>query len=131
MCVRIILRLEVHNTGSTFSYLTTAIGATGGDIVAVDLIQQLPDAVIRDVTVSVDNREHGDRVVQAVGGVPGVRVLNVSDRIFLSHLGGKIEVVSKVAVKTREDLSTVYTPGVANVCMAIHDDPEKAYTLTI
>ncbi|HLN64508.1 MAG TPA: NADP-dependent malic enzyme [Symbiobacteriaceae bacterium] len=70
-------------------------------------------------------------MVQAVGGVPGVRVLNVSDRIFLSHLGGKIEVTSKVAVKTREDLSTVYTPGVANVCMAIHDDPEKAYTLTI
>src|SRR5206468_1063741 len=63
--------------------------------------------------------------------VSGVRVVNVSDRTFLMHLGGKIEVNGKIAVKTRDDLSMAYTPGVARVCMAIHQDPEKAYALTI
>ncbi|MGE5676060.1 MAG: NAD-dependent malic enzyme [Mycobacterium leprae] len=129
--IRKILRLEIQNTGAIFSHLATAIGATGGDIVAVDLIQSTKEVVVRDVTIGVDNQEHGDRVVAAIAALPGVKVLHVSDRIFLAHLGGKIEVNAKVPVKTREDLSTVYTPGVANVCMAIHDDPEKAYTLTI
>ena len=129
--VRLILRLEIQNTGAIFSYLATAIGATGGDILAVDLIQAGKEVVIRDVTIGVENREHGDRVIQAISALPGVKVINVSDRIFLAHLGGKIEVTSKVPVKTREDLSMVYTPGVAEVCKAIHADPSKAFTLTI
>jgi malate dehydrogenase (oxaloacetate-decarboxylating) len=130
--VRLILRLEIQNTGSAiFSYLATAIGAAGGDILAVDLIQVRKETVVRDVTVGVETREHGDRVVQAVSALPGIKVVNVSDRVFLAHLGGKIEVHSKVPVKTREDLSMVYTPGVASVCMAIHEDPSKAFTLTI
>ncbi|HWI50651.1 MAG TPA: NAD-dependent malic enzyme [Symbiobacteriaceae bacterium] len=129
--IRIIVRLEIHNQGSTFSHLATAVGASGGDIVAVDVVQLREDSVVRDLTIGVDSREHGEHVVDAISGVPGVRVINVSDRIFLAHLGGKIEVTPRVAVKTREDLSTVYTPGVASVCTAIHQDPEKAYTLTI
>jgi len=129
--VRLILRLEIQNTGAIFSYLATAIGATGGDILAVDLIQARKDVVIRDVTVGVENREHGDRVLQAISALPGVKIINVSDRVFLAHLGGKIEVNSKVPVKTRDDLSMVYTPGVASVCTAIHEDPSKAFTLTI
>lgn len=129
--LRLILRLEIQNTGSIFSYLATAIGATGGDILAVDLISARKDIVVRDVTVGVESRAHGDRVVQAISALPGVKVINVSDRIFLAHLGGKIEVTSRVPVKTREDLSMVYTPGVASVCTAIHEDPNKAFTLTI
>lgn len=129
--LRLILRLEIQNTGSIFSYLATAIGATGGDILAVDLITARKDVVVRDVTVGVDNRSHGDRVVQAISALPGIKVVNVSDRVFLAHLGGKIEVTSRVPVKTREDLSMVYTPGVASVCTAIHEDPNKAFTLTI
>ncbi|HEY3368635.1 MAG TPA: NAD-dependent malic enzyme [Symbiobacteriaceae bacterium] len=129
--VNLILRLEIQNTGAIFSHLATAIGATGGDIVAVDLIQSRKETVIRDVTIVVDNKEHGDRVIQAVSALPGVKVINVSDRIFLAHLGGKIEVNGKVTVKNREDLSIVYTPGVAQVCTAIHQDPDKAFTLTI
>jgi malate dehydrogenase (oxaloacetate-decarboxylating) len=127
----IIVRLEIRNVGSTFSDLATAIGASGGDIIGVDLVQAREEVVVRDLTIGVETRPHGDQVVQAIQGVPGVRVINVSDRIFLAHLGGKIEVTPRVPVKTREDLSTVYTPGVANVCTAIHQDPEKAYTLTI
>ncbi|MFZ5827893.1 MAG: malic enzyme-like NAD(P)-binding protein [Bacillota bacterium] len=129
--MRLILRLEIQNTGAIFSYIATAIGATGGDILAVDLIQVRKDVVIRDITIGVENREHGDRVIQAISALPGVKVVNVSDRIFLAHLGGKIEVTPRVQVKTRDDLATVYTPGVANVCKAIHEDPSKAFTLTI
>ncbi|WP_374712399.1 malic enzyme-like NAD(P)-binding protein [Symbiobacterium terraclitae] len=129
--MRLILRLEIQNTGSIFSYIATAIGATGGDILAVDLIQSRRDVVIRDITIGVENRAHGDRVIQAVTALPGVKLVNVSDRIFLAHLGGKIEVTPRVQVKTRDDLSVVYTPGVADVCRAIAEDPNKAFTLTI
>jgi len=129
--MRLILRLEIQNAGAIFSYIATAIGATGGDILAVDLIQSRKEVVIRDITVGVNDREHGDRIIQAISALPGVKIINVSDRIFLAHLGGKIEVTPRVQVKTREDLSTVYTPGVANVCKAIHEDPTKAFTLTI
>ena len=75
--------------------------------------------------------EHGQKIVEAVKDIDGVEVVNVSDRTFLMHLGGKIEVVSKMPLKTRADLSMAYTPGVARVCEAIHQDPEKAFTLTI
>jgi malate dehydrogenase (oxaloacetate-decarboxylating) len=129
--MRLILRLEIQNTGSVFSHLATAIGATGGDILAVDTISSRKEAQIRDVQVGVNDKAHGDLVIQAISALPGVRVINVSDRIFLAHLGGKIEVTPKQPVKTRDDLSMVYTPGVAEVCKAIHDDPAKAYTLTI
>ena len=71
------------------------------------------------------------RIVDRLRQEPDVTVVNVSDRTFLMHLGGKIEVNGRVAVKTRDDLSMAYTPGVARVCMAIHDDPEKVYNLTI
>jgi len=129
--MRLIVRLEIENTGSIFSYVATAIGASGGDIVAVDLIQSRRDVVVRDITIQVENRAHGDRIVQALAALPGVKVVNVSDRVFLAHLGGKIEVVPRVQVKTRDDLSVVYTPGVADVCRAIAEDPSKAFTLTI
>lgn len=129
--MRLILRLEIQNSGSIFSHLATAIGATGGDILAVDTIQSRKDVQIRDVQIGVNDKAHGDLVIQAITALPGVRVINVSDRIFLAHLGGKIEVTPKQPVKTRDDLSMVYTPGVAEVCKAIHNDPNKAYTLTI
>jgi malate dehydrogenase (oxaloacetate-decarboxylating) len=129
--IRLILRLEIQNTGAIFSYLATAIGAAGGDILAVDLIQARKDVVIRDVTIGVEHREHGNRVIQAISALPGIKIINVSDRVFLAHLGGKIEIKSRVPVKTRDDLSMVYTPGVADVCTAIQEDPSKAFTLTI
>ena len=75
--------------------------------------------------------EHGQKVVEVVEALPEVKVINVSDRTFLMHLGGKIEVRSKLQIRTRDDLSMVYTPGVARVCRAIHDDPERAFNLTI
>jgi malate dehydrogenase (oxaloacetate-decarboxylating) len=111
--------------------VTSAIGKAGGDIGAIDLVEASPALMVRDITFKASDERHGQRVVDRIKGVDGVSVVAVSDRTFLMHLGGKIEVKGKIPVKTRDDLSMAYTPGVARVCMAIHHDPEKAYTLTI
>lgn len=129
--VRLILRLEIRNARSVFGSLAAAIGAAGGDIMAVDLIRAGKESVIRDVTVGVESPDHGERVIAAVSALPGVRVINVSDRVFLAHLGGKIEVNPRIPIKNRDDLSMVYTPGVARVCTAIHQDPAKVFQLTM
>jgi len=81
--------------------------------------------------VNAASSEHGEKIIDAVRDIDGIEVVNVSDLTFLMHLGGKIEVVSKMPLKTRADLSMAYTPGVARVCEAIRDDPEKVFTLTI
>src|SRR5207249_3447091 len=111
--------------------VTSAIGKAGGDIGAIDLVEVGKTTITRDLSVKASDERHAQQVVEKVRAVSGVRVVNVSDRTFLMHLGGKIEVKGKIAVKTRDDLSMAYTPGVARVCMAIHQDPEKAYALTI
>jgi malate dehydrogenase (oxaloacetate-decarboxylating) len=125
------LRVKLSSKTGTLGELTVAIGRAGGDIGAIDIVSVGRDAIVRDVTVNAGSAEHGKLIVEAAKGVDGVEVINVSDRVFLMHLGGKIEVVSKSPLKTRTDLSMAYTPGVARVCEAIHRDPEKAYTLTI
>src|SRR5215204_1282342 len=89
------------------------------------------ERTIRDVTVNASSTDHGQRIVEDVEALPDVRVLNVSDRTFLMHLGGKIEVRSKMQIRSRDDLSMAYTPGVARVCLAIAEDPERAFNLTI
>src|SRR5262249_57671040 len=83
------------------------------------------------VSFKAVSEAHGGQVVDRLRAIAGITVVNVSDRTFLMHLGGKIEVKPKIPVRTRDDLSMAYTPGVARVCMAIHHEPEKAYTLTI
>jgi malate dehydrogenase (oxaloacetate-decarboxylating) len=125
------LRVKLSSRAGTLGNLTTAIGRAGGDIGAIDIVSATSDSIIRDITVSATSSEHGEQIVQAAKDVDGIEVINVSDRTFLMHLGGKIEVVSKTPLKTRADLSMAYTPGVARVCEAIHQDPEKAFTLTI
>jgi len=125
------LRVKLSNRAGTLGELTTAIGRAGGDIGAIDIVSVGRDALVRDITVDAASSEHGAQIVEAARDVDGVEVVNVSDRTFLMHLGGKIEVVSKTPLKTRNDLSMAYTPGVARVCEAIHRDPEKVFTLTI
>jgi malate dehydrogenase (oxaloacetate-decarboxylating) len=125
------VRLEIRNRPGMLGKVTSAIGRAGGDIGAVDLVQVSTAISTRDISFNARDDKHGLSVVEALKRVAGVRVINVSDRTFLMHLGGKIEVKGKVPVKTRDDLSMAYTPGVARVCMAIHDDPQKAYTLTV
>src|SRR3989441_8512405 len=125
------VRLEITNRPGMLGQVTSAIGKAGGDIGAIDLVEVGKGTMTRDITFKARDDRHGTQVVDRIRAVAGVKVVNVSDRTFLMHLGGKIEVRGKIPVKTRDDLSMAYTPGVARVCMAIHHDPEKAYALTI
>ena len=125
------VRLEIENKPGMLGKVTSAIGKAGGDIGAIDLVEVGKTTITRDLSFKASDERHAQQVVEKIRSVAGVSVVNVSDRTFLMHLGGKIEVRGKIAVKTRDDLSMAYTPGVARVCMAIHQDPEKAYALTI
>ena len=125
------IRVKLSTRAGTLGEVTTAIGRAGGDIGAIDIVSVGRDYIIRDITVNTVSSEHEDKIVNAVKDIDGIEVLQTSDRTFLMHLGGKIEVVSKMPLKTRADLSMAYTPGVARVCEAIHTDPEKVFTLTI
>ncbi|WP_172455533.1 NAD-dependent malic enzyme [Paenibacillus sp. BIHB 4019] len=127
----IVLRLEMDKETSTFGRIATAIGEAGGDIVAVDVSGTSKTSTIRDVTVNITDTQRKELIVSVLNKSPGVKVLQVSDQTFLMHLGGKIEVTPKMTIKTRDDLSRVYTPGVANICMAIHESPKRAHSLTI
>jgi len=125
------LRVRLSSRAGSLGELTMAIGRAGGDIGAIDIVTVGNDFIVRDVTVSSISSKHGEQIVEAVKDVDGVELLQVSDPTFLMHLGGKIEVVPKVPLKTRADLSMAYTPGVARICDAIHQEPEKVFTLTI
>ena len=127
----ITMRVEIQNRIGMLGRVTSAIGKAGGDIGAVDIAGFGKGTVVRDITVDARDEAHEKLIAAAVEKLPGVRVVNVSDRTFLAHLGGKITVQSKSRIKTRNDLSMVYTPGVARVCMAIHANPSKAHQLTI
>jgi malate dehydrogenase (oxaloacetate-decarboxylating) len=127
----IILRLEMDKATVSFGNVATTISDAGGDIVAIDVIRSGKESTIRDVTVNVFDQAHSERVIESVKKLDGVQLVNVSDRTFLMHIGGKIETQPKMPIKNRDDLSRVYTPGVARVCMAINEDPSKAFSLTI
>ena len=125
------IRLAYPDRPGQLGKITSVIGDSGGLIGAIDIVGVRRGGIVRDITVNAGDEEHGLQIVECVRGIEGVEVVRVSDRTFLMHLGGKIEVCSKVPVKTRDDLSMAYTPGVARICRAIHDDPDAAFSLTI
>jgi malate dehydrogenase (oxaloacetate-decarboxylating) len=125
------LRVHLDDRPGAFAELARAIGDAGGLLGAIDLVRVEPGKKVRDVTVLAGDAEHMDAIVAAARAVPGIDVDHVSDRTFLMHLGGKIEVNAKTPLKTRDDLSMAYTPGVARVCMAIAEDPQLVWNLTI
>jgi malate dehydrogenase (oxaloacetate-decarboxylating) len=127
----LIMRIEMQNENGAFGILASAIGDAGGQISAVDMRSVTRSRVIRDVTVNVSSDIIGNEVRRVVEALEGVRIISVSDSTFLAHIGGKIRIEPKMPVKTRKDLSVVYTPGVARVSMAIAADPAKAFALTI
>ena len=111
--------------------VASAIGQVGGTIGAVDLVQVERDHTIRDITVETGDASDWPRLTEAVNAVHGARVLDTTDRTFLLHIGGKIELRNKSSLRTRDDLSMAYTPGVARVCRAIAEDPDKVFQYTI
>ena len=127
----IILRLELLTEQIHFGQLITVITENGGDVIAIDVIQTGPNWTVRDITVSASEQSQLDSIVARMKDLTGVRLVHVSDRTFLLHLGGKIEMKPKSPIQNRDDLSRVYTPDVARVCMAIHENEDNAYKLTI
>ncbi|MCM3130283.1 MULTISPECIES: NAD-dependent malic enzyme [unclassified Paenibacillus] len=127
----IIIRLEMKTKTINFGEVASAISQAGGDIVAIDVISTNQDITVRDLTVAAAHADDNKKIVEAVRNLNGVSIINVSDRTFLLHLGGKIEIAPKTPINNREDLSRVYTPDVARVCNAIAEEPQKAYSLTI
>lgn len=129
--ISLIFRLEWNHRTTDFGKIAGLVGQAGGDIVGVDVLQSSKEKTLRDVTVNATSRDHGKKILALLEELPDVTVVHMSDRTFLVHLGGKIEVVPKMQVKNRDDLSRVYTPHVAEICMAIQEDESKAYQLTI
>ncbi len=127
----ITIRAEIENRIGMFAQIATAISRTGGDLGSVDIVRVEKGKIIRDITANAQDEEHEKRIVKAIRSLDGVKILRVMDRTFSAHEGGKIEVRGKIPVKTRDDLSKVYTPGVARVCRDIQDNPEHAYRYTM
>jgi malate dehydrogenase (oxaloacetate-decarboxylating) len=125
------IRVRLEDRPGSFARLATAIGEAGGLLGAIDLVRVEGAAKVRDVTVEATDAAHIERIVDAVRTVDGVEVEHFSDRTFLLHLGGKLRVESKTPIRTRDDLSMAYTPGVARICRAIADDPGKVWNLTV
>jgi malate dehydrogenase (oxaloacetate-decarboxylating) len=127
----LIIRVETQNSPNAFASLASAIGNAGGSVSAVDTRTVGRTTTVRDVTITVASDAVGAAVQAAINALEGARIISISDSIFLAHLGGKIHMEPNIPVRTRADLSTVYTPGVARVCLAIAEDPSKAFQLTI
>ena len=117
----VTVRLDIPNEPGMLGKITTRIGEDGGSIGAIDTVRAEGANLVRDITINCEDVAHEKRIVDGLETIPGVVVVAHSDRTFLTHLGGKIEVTSKLPLKTRDDLSMAYTPGVARVCMEIAD----------
>ncbi len=127
----ITIRAEIRNQIGMFAQIATAISRAGGDLGSIDIVRAERNKIIRDITVNARNEQHEQDIVRAIRAVKGVKVLRVMDHTFFVHLGGKIEIHNKIPVRDRNDLSKVYTPGVARICETIHEHPDLAYRYTI
>ena len=128
---KLTVRLELVNKPGVFAQVVKVIAKGNANLGAVDIVEVTPSNVIRDVTFDVASDEHGQRIIDALNKLENIKVVSFSDPIFLLHLGGKIHIQNKVPLKTRNQLSMAYTPGVAKVCMAIAQEHSKVNTLTI
>ncbi len=125
------IRLQIPNRVGMLASVTQAIATSGGNFGQIDLIEQTRQVSTREITVDAASTEHAETIVQAVKALPDVKVLNVYDRTFNLHRGGKISINSRIEIKNVSDLAMAYTPGVGRVCTAIAQDPEQVYSLTI
>ncbi|MGI9116014.1 MAG: NAD-dependent malic enzyme [Gaiellales bacterium] len=124
------IRAVIPHEPGQFARVAAAIGEADAVLGAIDLVRVEQSSVVRDISVLCADEEHGERVVDAIRAIDGIRVVSVSDRTFLMHKGGKIEMAPKVPIRTRDDLSMAYTPGVARVSRAIAAQPDDVWSLT-
>jgi malate dehydrogenase (oxaloacetate-decarboxylating) len=127
----ITIRVEGSPDLQPIALITSALSSAGATITALDVVESMLDKVVIDVTCDTMNASHADEITASLNVISGLIVRKVSDRTFLLHLGGKIEIASKVPLKTRDDLSRAYTPGVARISQAIVDDPTNVRRLTM
>lgn len=127
----ITIRVSLENRIGMFAKLATAISTAGGDLGAIDIVKVEKGRIIRDVTVNAKDEEHEKQIVNEIRKVEGVEVLRIFDRTFTSHIGGKIEITNRHPLRDRDDLSILYTPGVARICNDIAEHKDHAYTYTI
>ena len=127
----ITIRVEGSPDLQPIALITSALSGAGATITALDVVESMLDKVVIDVTCDTMNASHADEITASLNVISGLIVRKVSDRTFLLHLGGKIEIASKVPLKTRDDLSRAYTPGVARISQAIVDDPTNVRRLTM
>jgi malate dehydrogenase (oxaloacetate-decarboxylating) len=128
---RLTIRVKLDDSQGILGRITSTIGEAGGIVDAVDLVEVDAGQSVRDIVVDASDRDHWTRILEAIAAIDGAKVIDTTDRTFLLHVGGKIEQANKHPLKTRDDLSMVYTPGVARVCRAIADDADKAFQYTI
>jgi malate dehydrogenase (oxaloacetate-decarboxylating) len=128
---RLTIRVKLDDSQGVLGRVTSAIGDAGGMVGAVDVVDTQEGQSLRDIVVDATGQAHWEEIVAAVNAVAGAEVIDTTDRTFLLHVGGKIEQSNKHPLKTRDDLSMVYTPGVARVCLAIADDEDRAFQYTI
>ncbi len=127
----VTLRVEMPANGASTGGLAAAVTSAGAVLTALDVSESGHDYIVIDVTCNARDDAHTSEITESISKLSGAKVKKVSDRTFLLHLGGKLEVKSKVPLKTRDDLSRAYTPGVARICLAIAEDPSNARRLTI
>ncbi len=128
---RLTVRLELDNKPGVFASVAVSLASEKANLGAVDIVEVTRAKMVRDITFDVASEEHSNRVIAELHKLRGIKIISVSDRIFLLHLGGKIRVQSKFPLNTRNQLSMAYTPGVARVSKAIAEDPSKVYALTV
>ncbi|MBD2026747.1 NAD-dependent malic enzyme [Leptolyngbya sp. FACHB-711] len=125
------IRIQLPNIAGTLAPVIQAIAGTGGNIGQIDLIEVNRKTLIREITVDASSADHSEAIVHAIKDVQGIKILDVYDRTFSLHRGGKISVQSKISLKRISDLAMAYTPGVGRICTAIAQQPERVYELTI
>jgi malate dehydrogenase (oxaloacetate-decarboxylating) len=127
----ITIRSEIESRIGMFAQIATAISQAGGDLGSIDIVRIEKGKIVRDITVNARDEEHEKEIVRSVKNIKGVKIIRVMDRTFFAHQGGKIEIHNKMPLRNRDDLSKVYTPGVARICLDIHENKRHAYRYTI
>ncbi|NET36459.1 MAG: NAD-dependent malic enzyme [Cyanothece sp. SIO1E1] len=125
------VRLQIPNRSGMLANVMKAIAMAGGNLGRIDLIEQTRSISLREINIDAASTEHAQQIIDMIKPLPEVKVINISDRTFNLHQGGKISVQGKIPLNNQADLAMAYTPGVGRVCMAIAEDPEQAYKLTI